>query len=48
MRKPDATSAAARQFSLPIGSRHYASAGLVCLALTLALLFLAARIAMTW
>jgi hypothetical protein len=48
MRKPDATSAITRQVSLPITSRHYASAELVCLALTLALLFLATRIAMTW
>jgi hypothetical protein len=48
MRKPDPTSATARQVSLPIGSRRYASAELVCLALILALLFLATRIAITW
>jgi hypothetical protein len=48
MRKPDAISAAARQISLPIGNRHYAPAEVVCLALTMAIVFLAAQIAMTW
>jgi hypothetical protein len=48
MRKPDATSATARQVSLPIGSRHYTPAELVCLGLTLAIVFLAAQIAMIW
>jgi len=46
MRKPDAISAAAKQ--VPIGSRHYTPAELVCLALTLAIVFLAAQIAITW
>jgi hypothetical protein len=48
MRKPDAISAAARHVPLPIGSRHYTPAELVCVALTLAIVFLAAQIAITW
>jgi hypothetical protein len=48
MRKPDAASAAARKPSLTAGSRADAPARLVCLALVLAVLALASRIASTW
>src|SRR5258708_31073895 len=47
MRKPDA-SVAARKASLPAGSRDDAAVQLVCLALVLALVVLAARIASVW
>jgi hypothetical protein len=45
MRNPDAASVAARKASLPAGSRDNAPVELVCLALVLALLALASRIA---
>jgi hypothetical protein len=48
MRKPDAASVAARKTSLPAGSRGDTPTELVCLALALALLVLAARIASVW
>jgi hypothetical protein len=48
MRKPDAASVAARNPSQPAGSRRDAPAELVCLALVLALLALACRIASIW
>jgi hypothetical protein len=48
MRKPDPASAAARKTSLPAGSRGDAPVELVCLALVLALLALASRIASIW
>jgi hypothetical protein len=48
MRKPDAASVAARKASLPAGSRGDAPAELVCMALALALLVLAFRIASIW
>jgi len=48
MRKPDAASAAARQMSLPAGRTGDAPAELVCLALALALVVLAVRIASIW
>jgi hypothetical protein len=48
MRKPDAASTALSKASLPAGSRDDASVTLVCLALTLALLALAFRIANIW
>jgi hypothetical protein len=48
MRKPEAASAAARNPSLPAGSRGDAPTELVCLALALALLVLAARIVSIW
>jgi hypothetical protein len=48
MRKPDSASAAARKTSLPAGNRGDAPAELVCLALALALLALASRIASIW
>jgi hypothetical protein len=44
MRKPDAASVAARNPSLPAGGRVNAPTELVCLALALAVLVLAARI----
>jgi hypothetical protein len=48
MRKPDAAPVAARQASLPAGSRDSAPLELVCVALTLALFVLACRIAWVW
>jgi hypothetical protein len=48
MRKPAAASVAARKASLPAGNRGDAPAEVVCLALALALLALAARIASIW
>jgi hypothetical protein len=48
MRKPDAASVAARKTSLPAGSQGDAPTELVCLALALALLVLAARIVSIW
>jgi hypothetical protein len=48
MRKPDAAPTAASQAALPARSRDDASVTLVCLALTLALLALAFRIANIW
>ena len=48
MRKPDAASSAVSKTSFPAGSRDEASVKLVCLALTLALLVLAFRIANVW
>jgi hypothetical protein len=48
MRKPDAAPVAATKTSLPAGSRGDAPAELVCLALALALIALAARIAGSW
>jgi hypothetical protein len=48
MRKPDGPSIAAREASLPAGSGDNAAAQLVCLALVLALLALALRIASIW
>jgi hypothetical protein len=48
MRKPDATSTALSKAAWPAGSRDDASVKLVCLALTLALLTLAFRIANIW
>jgi len=48
MRKPAAASVAAGKASLPAVSRHDAPVELVCLALVLALLALAFRIATIW
>jgi hypothetical protein len=48
MRNPDAAPVAAREASLPAARRGDAPAELVCLALALALLALAARIASIW
>jgi len=48
MRKPDAAAAAARKTSLAAGHREDAPAQLVCLALALAVVVLAARIASIW
>ena len=48
MRKPEAASAAARKASLPAGNRGDTPVELVCLALALALLVLAFRIASIW
>jgi hypothetical protein len=48
MRKPDAASVAAGKTSVPAGSRAERSVELVCLALALALLVLASRIASIW
>jgi hypothetical protein len=48
MRKPDAASVKARKTSLPAGNRGDTPTELVCLALALALLVLAARIASVW
>jgi hypothetical protein len=48
MRKPDVASVAARKTSLPAGSRGDAPTELVCAALALALVALAARIASIW
>jgi hypothetical protein len=47
MRKPDAA-VAARKASAPAGSRDDAAVQVVCLALALALVVLAARIASVW
>ena len=48
MRKPIPAAAAATGASLPAGSRDKRTVQLVCLALALALLALAARIAAIW
>jgi hypothetical protein len=48
MRKPDAAPVAARQASSPAGSRADTPVELVCLALALALVVLALRIASIW
>jgi hypothetical protein len=48
MRRPDAASVAATKAPLPAGSRGNVPAELVCLAMTLALFTLAARIASIW
>jgi hypothetical protein len=48
MRKPAAAPVAASKPSLPAGSRDNAPAELVCLALVLALLALACRVASFW
>jgi hypothetical protein len=48
MRKPAAASVAARKAPVPAGSRDDAPVELVCLALVLALLALACRIASIW
>jgi hypothetical protein len=48
MRKPAAAAVAARKASLPAASPEAASVRLVCLALALALLALAFRIASVW
>jgi hypothetical protein len=48
MRKPVAASAAARKTSGPSGSRDNAPAEVVCMALVLALVVLALRIASIW
>jgi hypothetical protein len=47
MRKPDSAAVAAPP-SLPVGSRSVQSVELVCLALVLALIALASRIASLW
>jgi hypothetical protein len=48
MRKPAATPVAASKASLPAGSLDNAPVELVCLALVLALLALACRVASIW
>jgi hypothetical protein len=48
MRKPDAAAAAARKTGLRAGQRDDAPTELVCIALLLALLALALRIASIW
>jgi len=48
MRKPDAASIAATRASLPAESRSDASTQLVCVALALAIVVLAARIVSVW
>jgi hypothetical protein len=48
MRKPEAAFAAARKASAPAATRDDAPAKLVCSALALALLALAARIVSIW
>jgi hypothetical protein len=48
MRKPEAASAAARKASLSAGGRDTAPVEMVCLALMLALVVLALRIATVW
>ncbi len=48
MRKPDATAAAASKNPLVAGRRDQAPTELVCLALALALVMLAVRIASVW
>jgi hypothetical protein len=48
MRKPAAPAVATSKASLPVVVRNEAPAGLVCLALALALFVLASRIASVW
>jgi hypothetical protein len=48
MRKPEAASVAARKASLSAGSRDTASVEVVCMALALAVVVLALRIATVW
>lgn len=48
MRKPAAASVAARKASVPADGRNNAATEVVCLALAVALLALAARIASIW
>jgi hypothetical protein len=48
MSKPDAASVAASKTSLPAGRRSDAPTEVVCMALALALLALASRIASFW
>jgi hypothetical protein len=48
MRKPAAPATATSKASLPVGGRNDAPAGLICLALALALFVLAFRIASVW
>ena len=48
MRKPVAASAAARKTSMPSGNRDNAPVEVVCMALLLALVVLALRIASIW
>jgi nicotinamide mononucleotide (NMN) deamidase PncC len=48
MRKPATPAIATSKASLPSGSRHDTPAGLICLALALALFALAFRIASVW
>jgi hypothetical protein len=48
MRKPEAASVAARKASLSAGSRDTAPVEVVCMALMLALVMLALRIATVW
>jgi hypothetical protein len=48
MRKPEAAAAAGRKTPLPAGDRADTPVELVCLALALALLVLAFRIASIW
>jgi hypothetical protein len=48
MRKPDAAAVAARKAALPAGRRGDAPTEVVCIALLLAVLTLASRIASIW
>jgi hypothetical protein len=48
MRKPDAASVAAAKASLPAGGRGDAPVRVVCIALALAIVVLAARIVSIW
>jgi hypothetical protein len=48
MRKPEAASVAARRATLSAGSRDAAPLQLVCMALALAVVVLALRIATVW
>jgi hypothetical protein len=48
MRKPAAPAVATSKASLPVDGRNDTPAGLVCLALALALIVLAFRIASVW
>jgi hypothetical protein len=48
MRKPEAAAVAARKASLSAGSRDTAPVEVVCMALMLALVVLALRIATVW
>jgi len=48
MRKPAAAPVAARKASLPAGSRDNAAVEVVCMALAVALVVLAFRIASIW
>jgi hypothetical protein len=48
MRKPAAPAITTRKASLPAGGRDDAPAGLICLALALALFVLAFRIVSVW